>query len=280
MNDPIPLNDLDRAIKAMQRSQSALPELLRCLGRGDLYLLMPFHPEVVNETMELKNGMTMPFARLQTPFGEAVVAFSSEARAEEGIKKGKVPPRTYLVGAMPALQALQIVGGMNLKMVVNKSCATGEITLPPDALRDVADGTAFQPPSGDAAKTEQMQLDIISPADYPTNLLQPVFELFRKHKQFRAAWIFSRTIAGQPAPAHKPYYILVLMEPHDAVIFHDFNLVAQTGKGKHDLILSLTPAGDPEYIANLFRQAQPFYVAADYHAPASAGGENNPSPTP
>jgi hypothetical protein len=267
MSESIPMNDLDRAIKAMQRSQAALPELLRCIGKGDLYLLMPFHPEVVNETLELKNGMTMPFAQIKTPHGMAVVAFSSEARAEEGMKKGKVPPRTYLVGAMPALQALQIVGALNLKMVVNKSCATGEVTLPPDALRDVADGTAFKPSSVDAAKTEQVQLDIINPADYPTNLLQPVFELFRKHKHFRAAWIFTRTIAGQPAPAQKPYFILVLMEPRDATVFHDFNLVAQAAKGRHEINISLTPEEGPEYIASLFRQAQPFYVAADYQPP-------------
>jgi hypothetical protein len=34
MKIPIPLNDLDKAILAFQRSQSALPDLLRHLGSG------------------------------------------------------------------------------------------------------------------------------------------------------------------------------------------------------------------------------------------------------
>src|SRR5450631_177789 len=112
MSESIPMNDLDRAIMAFARSKSALPELLRCIREGDLYLLVPFHPEVANETMELKNGMPMPFAQIETNHGAAVVAFSSEARVEEGLKKGKVPPRKYMAAMMPALQALEIVGGM------------------------------------------------------------------------------------------------------------------------------------------------------------------------
>jgi hypothetical protein len=273
MSESIPMNDLDKAIMAFMRSKSALPEVLRCIREGDLYLLVPFHPEVANETMELKNGMPMPFARIQTKHGVAVVAFSSEARVEEGLKKGNVPPHTYMAAMMPALQALEIVGKMNLNLTVNKSCATGELTLPPKALRDMADGTALKPAGIDPAKTEQLRLDIVNPADYPTDLLQPVFELLRKHKHFRAAWIFTRTFEGQPAPAHKPYYILVLMEPRDAVIFHDFNLVAQSAKGKHEVNVSLTQADGPEYIASLFRQVRPFYVAADYQPPAA--GTNN-----
>jgi len=265
MNDPIPLNDLDKAIMAFARSKAVLPELLRRLREGNLYLLIPFHPEVANETMQLQNGQPLPFAQVQTAHGPAVVAFSSFARMEEGLKKGKVPPRKYMAAEMPAVQALEIAGSMNLHMTVNKSCATGEITLPPKALRDVADGTAFQPPG--VGQTEQLTLDKLDPADYPTDLVQAVFEVFRRHHHFRAAWIFTRTMAGQPAPAHKPYFIMVFMQPRDAAIFHDFNLVAQAAKGNHEVNLSLTPEDTPECIAGLFQQARPFYVAADYQPP-------------
>jgi len=44
MKVPIPLNDLDKSIMAFQRSQAALPDLLRHLCAGNLYLLIPFHP--------------------------------------------------------------------------------------------------------------------------------------------------------------------------------------------------------------------------------------------
>jgi hypothetical protein len=52
--------------------------------------------------------------------------------------------------------------------------------------------------------SERLRLDKIDPADYPTALVQAVFEFCRQHGQFRAVWIFTRTIAGRPAPARKP----------------------------------------------------------------------------
>lgn len=207
----------------------------------------------------------MPFVRLQTERGVVVPVYSSEARVAEGLKQGKVPPRTYMAAMMPAVQALEILGKLNLPMTVNKGCATGDVTLPPNLLRDLADGTALQPLGTGGEKSEQLTLEKINPADYPTDLLQPVFEFFRQHRSFRAAWIFSRASGGHPAPAHRPYYLLVLMEPRDATLFHDFNLVAQSARGKHELNLSLADEKDPEYIAGLFRQARPFYVAADWH---------------
>ena len=56
MKIPIPLNDLDKAIMAFQRSQAALPELLRHLCAGKLWLLVPFHPEVANQDMKYLEG--------------------------------------------------------------------------------------------------------------------------------------------------------------------------------------------------------------------------------
>jgi len=264
----IPANELDKAIMAMQRSQAALPELLRCLCEGDLWLLMPFHPEIANEKIEMKSGMPLPFTRLQSEDGEVVVAYSSEERAMEGLKKANVPPHTFMSAVMPALQVLEILGKMNLPMSVNRGCITGEVTLPPVLLRDLADGTALQP-LGIGGKTEEVALDLINPADFPTDLLQPVFELFRKHKNFRAAWIFSRATAGQPTSAQRHYCLLLLMDPRDAKLFHDFNLVAQAAKGKHELTLSLMDEKDPAYTTVLFRQARPFYVAADFQPPDS-----------
>ena len=45
--------------------------------------------------------------------------------------------------------------------------------------------------------------------------------------------------------------------------------VAQAAKGKHELTLSLMDEKDPAYTTALFRQARPFYVAADFQPPDS-----------
>jgi hypothetical protein len=271
MNDFIPVNDLDNAIMAMQRSKAAMPELFRRLRQGSLYLVLPFHPEVANQTMELKNGMPMPFVRFTTERGVVVPAYSSEARFYEGLEKIKLAARNFMAAEMPAVQALEIVGKMKLRLAINHGCATGSITLPPKTLCDVADATALQPLGMSSGRTEHLVLNKIDPADYPTDLLQAVFELFRKYRNFRAAWIFTRTVAGQPTPKFVPYYLLVLMAPRDEAIFHDFNLVAQAARGQHELNLSHADEHDTAYLATLFQQATPFYQAADYQPPGPAG---------
>lgn len=267
MNGSPDNNPLDRAILALRRSRAALPDLCRALGDGELWLLVRFHPEIANTDLEFKPGMPFPFARLQTDQGEVVPAYSCEERLNEGLEAGRVPPRTYLSAAMPARQALEMLGHLNLPIVLNKGCATGEVTLPPNLLRDLADSTALKPCALETRKTEQLQLDVLNPADYPTSLVQALFELVRRHRHFRAVWIFTRSEPGPPPPEHRPYYLLVLMEPRDETLFHDFNLVAQSARGGHPLHLSLADENDPAYIARLFRQVRPFYVAADYRSP-------------
>ena len=77
MSDPIPMNDLDRAVMKLGRSRAALPEFMRALGRGKLWLLMPWHPEGEDMSIELKNGMEMPFSTLEDKEGPVVPMFSS-----------------------------------------------------------------------------------------------------------------------------------------------------------------------------------------------------------
>jgi hypothetical protein len=185
----------------------------------------------------------------------------------EGMKKGKVRPRTYMPAVMSAKDVLGMLGKMNLTMSVNKGCSTGDISLPPESLLRLASGAVFNPPPLDGNETERLRLEKIDPADFPTDLVQAVFDFCRQHGHFRAVWVFTRAIAGQAASAHKAYYILVLMEPRDATLFNDFNMVAKSVRREHEINVSLTESNAPECIADLFRQAQPFYVAADYQPP-------------
>jgi hypothetical protein len=270
MSDPIPANALDLAILALQRSRAGTPEFYRQLAQGDLCFLVNYHPEIENEVMELKNGSPLPFAQVADDQGAVVPLFSSIERANEGLKKGGVPPRTYSIADMPARQVLEILGNVGLRAVINKGCATGTITIPPDLMRDLASGKALAPIELGSEKREQMNLNILNPADYPTDLIQPVFEVLRRHRNFRAAWIFSRTPAAKQ-PAHvRIYHLLILMEPRDEVIFHELNMVAQAANNKlHDLHVGLADEADKNYLASLFKQAQPFYVATGYRPPAA-----------
>jgi type III secretion system (T3SS) SseB-like protein len=263
MDDFVPVNDLDGAIIALRRSAAATPEFYRQLSQGELWFLVPYHPEVEGETLEIKGGSPLPFAVLRDENGEIAPLFSSRERLQEGLKNGRVSPRAYSAGEMPAKQVLEILGKSGLRAVINQSCATGEITIPPDLMRDLADGSALKPPP-EKEEQKQARLKILSPADYPTNLIQPVFEFMRLHKNFRAAWIF---LCGK-IPANG-YQFLFLMQPQNEAIFNDLNITVQAArsKTKDKVELGMLDEQDVDYIAKLFRQVPAFYVAADYKPP-------------
>ena len=259
----MPTNELDQAIVALQRSRAAFPDLCRRLCQSELFLLIRYQPDLVDATLELKNGAPFPFARLQTEKGETVVAFTSVERANEGLAKSGVRDMEYVIGSMPALQALEVIGKMKFSLTLNKGCATGEVRLPPDLLRHLADGTALKPLPA-SGKVENITLEIMDPADYPTQVVQDAFELFRRHAAFRAAWIFTRS--DKP----KAYYLILIMQPRDAALFHDFNLVAASAAGKkHPVHAELADENNAEHIACFFKCGRPFYQAVDYQPPAA-----------
>jgi hypothetical protein len=259
-------NDLDRAIMAVIRSRAAMPDLCPELIKGELWFLMPRRPGEEDEVIELKPGSPLPFVILADAQGPVVPIFSSAARLDESLKNNRVPGRTYTAGAMPAVQLLEILGRAELRAIINKSCATGELTIPPDLMRGLADGTTLKPRAPD--KEEERTLQKLDPADYPTDLIQRAFEVMRRHPSFRAAWVFGYA-GGQREPGlAQAYHLVVLMHPRDDVAFRDLDLVVHTvSKKTYGIEVGVLYETDAASIAMTFRQAQPFYIAPDYHPP-------------
>jgi len=259
----VPSNDLDAALLALKRSAAATADFYRQLATGDLWFLVKYHPELEGEAMQIQSGSPLPFVVLMDEAGEVVPLFSSEQRLEEGLENSDVPSHKYLAGSMSARQVLEILGATGLRAIINKSCATGSVVLPPDLMRDLADGTALKPLPLDSSKEEKV-LNRLDPADYPTNLIQPVFDFLRCHANFRAAWIFGPSRNAND-PAKPVYQLAILMEPRDEALLHDFNLVAQAAKRMAcEVELTLLDETDAAEVARLFQRAQPFFVAADY----------------
>lgn len=267
MSDIVPVNELDRAILALQRSQASLPDFFRRLSEGELWFLLPYHPEVEGQAIEFKNGSPLPFVMFKDGENDAVALFSSAARVAEALRKGQVPARTYSTGAMPAALLLGILGGANLTAAINLNCASGKISIPSDLMRDLADGTAFKP--GPSGGKKQGRLKIIDPSDYPTNLVQVAFEAMRRHPNYRAAWVFESLDPAMP-DVGRSIQFLFLMSPRDEALFHDLNLAIQSACAEQldvGLELGFLDETDADYIRNFFKQAEPFYIATDYIRP-------------
>ncbi len=255
-------NDLDRAIHALTKSAAELPEVFRRLREGELCALMPYHPEVVDTQMQIQNGSPFQFIMTKDEEGEAVLLFTSEMRAEESLKVGKVPPNTYCTAKMAARQMLEILGAMKMRALLNRGCTTGCFEMPPDMMRDLASGAALQPQPL-RRQSEQRVLNKIDPAEYPTDLIQPLFELLRKRAQFRAAWILRRPEATSAGGEH--YQIMLLMQPRDEVAVHDFNLVLVAACEEPDAVsFGLLDENDRAYTQALLKEVRPFYAAPDF----------------
>jgi hypothetical protein len=255
-------NDLDRAIYALGKSTSELPEMFRRLTEGELCALIPYHPEVVDTTMQIENGSPFNFVMATDGEGEAVLLYTSEARAEEGLKMAQVPPNTYCTARMAARQMLDVLGRMNMRALLNRSCATGCFLMPADLMRDLVSGAALEPMPL-ATEEQEHVLNLIDPADYPTDLIQPLFESLRRHQEFRAAWVLRHPAPTAGGGTH--YQIMLLMDPRDEVIVHDFNLVLVSAcQAPDEVSFGLLDEDDHAYTEALLQRVAPFYAAPDF----------------
>ena len=251
-----------------------MPELMRQLGEGKLWFLVPYHPELEEIPIEITEGMDLPFAQLKDYKSEFVPMFSSFERAREGMKRARFPGRTFSAGSMPAKQALALLAKLEYRAVLNfQCCTTQELGLSPAMMSDVADGSALAPEAGPLVRKD-VDVVTLNAADYPTDLLQPMFEVLRKHAAFRAAWVFLRYVEKPSEEAERMYQFVVIMNPKDDVIFHDLKIVSQSalppGTNAH---LVCSDENNTDLLATLWPLSAPFYTAPDYVRPPDAKGE-------
>jgi hypothetical protein len=264
-----PQNDLDRAIIALCRSQSNMPDFMRALlHAGELSFPMRYHPELEDATLHLENGSPVPFVLFKEKDKEFTPLFSCAERLEESMRKSRTPAKAFLVGSMAAEQVLEILGQLNWNACINYGCSTGGIHIGPDLMRDLASGQALSPTDSSPGNTVKKTLAFIDPADYPTYLVQPLFEYMRSRPCFRAAWIFMQPKNEPPDRPVPLYYLLVLMEPLDETAFHDFNLIANSVSAhKCEVDLSKPRRYQAAEAAQLFQLNKPFFIAADFQPP-------------
>ena len=269
MSDFIPVNDLDRAIMALQKSKAAWPDFYRAILEGELWFPVHYHPEIEEGGgIELQNGSNVPFPVLEDKQGRRyTVLFSSDARYDESAKKCNVSEKEFMAGAMPAKQILEILGKMEIRAQINPSCSTGNVTIPPDLMRDLVSGEALRTHPLHSGKVEKRHSRIVPPSEFPTDLVQPAFELLRKHAEFRAAFVLTDLPDHTPPGGRKKYVFAIIMDPEDEALFHDLNMVIATGCAKkYEFALSVI---SPEEIGTFFRAGAPFFRAPDYQPPTA-----------
>ncbi len=255
-----PENDLERALWAASRGPEGYPELFRQLRASMIVFLLPYHPEWVGD-IPLAEGTPITFAVWENKEGPQVPIFTSVERAEAALQEIGAGEQDFCVGEMKGEWLFGAVAGQKLPAIVNPACGTPTFQLDVRAARKLADGSILKPFE---APPEEGQLKIVDAAEYPTDLLQPVFRFLRGRPEVRAAWLFYR-VAGDD-PKNRYYVFGLLVTGNAEALKNEVSVVVRHArKNGPDFGVMELDAKKPG-LANIMSKFPPFYAAPDYPA--------------
>lgn len=219
-----PKAQLEAVLSNPKLGPESHPQLFRLLRENILVFLMPYHPELMGK-FSLKNGDPLPkFALWKGADGPQIPIFSSIERANEACKKIGIKDGTYALAELNGQQLFHLLSCQPNMVVINPACNTGATHLDINAVKMLADGSILEPIPPGNEKSGQVQ--IVEPADYPTDFLQPLFRFLRERKEIQAAWLFRE---AELTPEGQISYVFVLKSNgNEQQIGQDFNIVAKS----------------------------------------------------
>ncbi len=265
-----PRNELELAMQASLISPTANPELFRQLRKCPLTFLSPYHPEMVGEH---KPGDSVPISFVVWKNGEqeCVPVFTSAARLEEALRATGNDDQNYCISDMPGETLFKVMVEVKLtyKVVVNPGCITGNTILDMNAVRMLADGSILKPVTPEAKV--RRPAEIVDPADYPTDFIQPLFEFLRGKPLARAAWLFRQS---PPPKSGETSYIIGLLITGEtgSELEQDLVVVAEhVCPPNCSFGVAILDPKNPSVTA-VTANFPPFYAALDYHGPGALPG--------
>jgi len=270
--------NLEQILAARNFGPQSYPELFRLLRESTLVFLLPYHPELVGSTITLKSGDKLPkFVVWQSSEGRQIPIFTSKRFANEACKKTGARDKQYAFAEMRGKELFDLLALQSDWIVINPACSTNAVFLDIEGVKKLADGSILTPETG---PMKQGTVQLVEPADYPTDFLQPLFVFCRDRPQVKAAWLFREL----PQPGSPTCYVIMLKIVGDtAALERDFRVVAGCACPEDvEYGLILIDPNNTELV-KVTSTSTPFYAALDYKAPGplradrSAGEKSQPT---
>lgn len=260
-----PLNDLERAFAIALRGPEGHPELFRQLRESVLTFLVPYHPEM-DGVISVGSGDRMTFTVWQNQQGPQIPIFTSLERAADALKTIGAPENTYCVADMLGKELFHIISAQDIPIVVNPATGTGEFSLDVRGVKMLADGSILKADGNLPEERWHGKVKLVDPADYPTDLLQPIFRFLKMRPEVRAVWLFRKVKEDK---AQEIYYIFALkITGNEEQLKNDFSIVArESNEEKIDFGITILD-GTFEPMEKVVEKSPPFYAAPDYKAPS------------
>jgi hypothetical protein len=171
--EPPPGNAVEKLLVQGATDLSVHGRLLRALWKAEVCALIEYHPEVVEQTMELQNGSPMPpFLRVQDDTGIFVPVFSSEEVADYCIDKNAKDKGPKALAIMPGEAFFICMNQLKTDVVLNPGM-THRLLLKQEAVAAMVSGELrhARPHHGEARESYLIGVDCESlPADFRDGL--------------------------------------------------------------------------------------------------------------
>jgi hypothetical protein len=260
-------NDLERLLAARTFGIHAYPQVLRELRQSMLITLLRYHPELVGATFTIKNGDKLPkFVVWQSADqGRRIPIFTSGRTANEACKKIGARHQQFAFCEMRGKELFHLLACQPDPIVINPACSTNALYLDLRAVKQLADGAILTP---DPGVTRSGTVELVDPADYPTDFIQPLFVFLRARSEVEAAWLFREV---RPVDAPTGYVIVLKIVGEAGEVEKDFRIVASCACPQN--IEHGIAVWDPNNadLIRLTSTATPFYAAPHYRASLPSG---------
>jgi hypothetical protein len=255
-----PMNDLERAFAAAARGLEGRPEFFRRLRESQLCSLTVGRP-AGQTTFTAGSGGDLNFQVWAKKKEACIPVFTSIERAEEALKRTGRPFDRQNALQMKGEKLFQIIAARKpaRAVIINPSCAIGEMFFDTTAVKLLADGSIINPSKD--GKRESGLAHVIGPADYPPNLIEPLLRYLRRCADVKAAWLFKH----QPESPKATYIVGLLMSDESRArrIEQDLIVVAKGVRPVVNCSATVLNMREPA-AAKIIAKNEPFYSVPDF----------------
>ena len=261
------LNDLERLLRKPKFGPESYPELFRLLRESKLAFLLPYHPEMEG-SIGLKNGDSLPpFVVWKNPQdGCHIPIFTSLERAQEACAKTRSRAKQYVICEMLGRELFHLLSVQEHPITLNPATSMPVLFLDLNGVKAVARVRK----SNEDQPEQQGRVQLLTAADYPTDLVQALFQYFRQCPEVQAAWISKLIERTEPGTV----YVLLTLATGERKKLQDATLIVagsacKKGETMHMHFIEPGPSPFPVMQTNF----PPFYAAPNYKTPNPLGEE-------
>ena len=217
-----PTNDLERLMEKPGFGTHDYPEFFRMLREAQLFFLLP--RQRGTDTVEWKQPDTIVpqfVAFGNHSAGQHIPIFTSKAAARNACRNLGAP-NGFTYFHTSGRNLLDLLSRQVNPIAINPACGLkNPMGFGIEDIKALADGSALEVPD---LNDNKGRLQLLSPVDYPMEMVHAVLAFCRKTPSIRAAWLMKDAGIADKENCH--VYILDVNGPEEN-IQHDFAMIAR-----------------------------------------------------